>query len=308
MKKTQNAFKLFILGTCTIFTGSLSAQSFSALDFDFSESAFTSVNGTISGTTGYNLIDDVTGVKLGSNNGDLDDVFITVTSSLPASASGAEASVEIASAGIRSRHAYTNSFQNTYASGIANNPGSLIEQTIRISFASHLSITDFTADFSSLNTAGITWEYTEIALLQADGSYFSAPPVVGGYATWQANTAFAEEGSTSTGWWVGASTGTVNGVGSNQTSSGSSGADQAFTTTNGDSIFAYNDVGIADGTQVGGLEWTVYLEDVRGQDNGASNLTATLTDFSLSGVVIPEPSSTLLIGLGGMFLLLRKRK
>ena len=93
MKKTQNAFKLFILGTCTIFTGSLSAQSFSALDFDFSESAFTSVNGTISGTTGYNLIDDVTGVKLGSDNGDLDDVFITVTSSLPASASGAEASV-----------------------------------------------------------------------------------------------------------------------------------------------------------------------------------------------------------------------
>ena len=59
---------------------------------------------------------------------------------------------------------------------------------------------------------------------------------------------------------------------------------------------------------MGGLEWTVYLEDVRGQDNGASNLTATLTDFSLSGAVIPEPSSTLLIGLGGMFLLLRKRK
>ena len=52
----------------------------------------------------------------------------------------------------------------------------------------------------------------------------------------------------------------------------------------------------------------MYLEDVRGQDNGASNLTATLTDFSLSGAVIPEPSSTLLIGLGGMFLLLRKRK
>ncbi len=308
MSKTPTCLnaKLVALNLTILTPVSLSAQTFTDLEIDFTESAFT--NGTITGTTGYNIIDDVTGNELTSDNGDMDDLFISVTTSVPTTATGAMASVEIASNGIVSNHAYSNTFQNTYTTGATNNPGSLIKQTIRMTFASHLEVTDFVTDFSSLNTAGITWEYTQLALLQADGSYFSVQPVIGDYDAWSGSS--PQEGSPAIGWWNASSTGTVNGVGTDQVTTGSSGADQNFTTTNGDSVFTYNDVGLAAGTQVGGFEWTVYLEDVRGQNNGASNLTARQQYFEITGgvVPIPESSSSMLIGLAGLTLMFRRKR
>lgn len=300
IKKTKFA----LLTTITLLPLPLLAQTFTGLNIDFSESAFTA--GTITGITGYNIIDDLSGAELVSDNGDMDDLFISVTTSLPTTATGAIANIDIASNGIVSNQGYTNSFQNTYSGVTSNNPGSLIKQTVRMTFASHLEVTDFITDFSSLNTRGITWEYTQLALLQADGSYFSPQPVIGDYTNWSVSG--PQEGSPAIGWWNAASTGTVNDVGTDQTSSGSSGSDENFTSTNGDSLFAYNDVGLAAGTEVGGFEWTVYLEDVRGQDNAASSLTVRQQYFEITGAVVPEPSSTLLIGIGGLTLILRRRR
>ncbi len=303
MKYIINSLSAHVFA-CFSVVSSLSAQTFSDLNFDFSEYAFTT--GPISGTNGYNLIDDATGAELTSDNGDNDDLFITVTTSLPSNANGARADVDITSGGLVSNHGYSSTFSNTYGVATANNPGTLIRQTIRLSFANHLSIQDFSTDFRSLNTAGITWEHTELAYLQKDGSYFSAAPKVGDYLSFQA-AATTEQGSPSEGWWLAASTGTVTGVGSDATVSGSNGSKENLTSTGGDSVLNYSDVGLADGTEIGGFEWTVYLYDNRGQLNNQTNWTVSQEFFEISGAV-PEPSSTLLLGLGGVTLLLRRRK
>ncbi len=297
--------QMMIIGLLVTSQWASAASMFSNLNFDFSESAFTT--GTLaSGTTGYNIIDDLTGAKLVSDNGDAADLFITVNTSVPSNASGAFADVEITSGGLVSNHGYSRTFANTYASGTPNNPDNLIKQTIRLEFGSHLSVSDFATDFRSLNTRGITWEYSELAYLKKDGSYFSAAPVVGDYLTWQASSA-VEQGSPSQGWWLAASSSTVTGVGGDPTVAGGNGSLENMTGTNGNSIMDYDDVGLAAGTEVGGFEWTVYLYDNRGQSNNQTNWTATQSFFEITGTV-PEPCSTLLLGLGGVVMLCRKSR
>lgn len=282
------------------------AQTFSNLNFDFSEYAFTS--GAISGTNSYNLINDSTGAELTSDNGDQDDLTITINTTVPLNAAGAVASAEITSGGFRSNHGYSRTFANTYSTTTPNNPGTLIKQTIRLSFASHLTIENFVTDFRSLNTAGITWEHTELAYLQKDGSYFTPQPFVGTHDQWQASSA-DEEGSPSQGWWIAGSTNTVTAVGSDNTISGSNGPDENFTSTNGNSLLDYDDVGLAAGTQIGGFEWTVYLYDNRGQNNNQTNWTATQEFFEISGTIpVPEPSSSLLLCFGSILLFSRRSR
>ncbi|MGJ8655613.1 MAG: PEP-CTERM sorting domain-containing protein [Akkermansiaceae bacterium] len=300
----QNNILLVLTGI--IIASPLSAQTFSNLNFDFSEYAFST--GTISGSTGFNLINDTTGAELISDNGDLDDLTITITTSIPSNAAGAHADAEITSGGLVSNHGWGNTFANTYSAATPNNPGTLIKQTIRMSFANHLSIQDFETDFRSLNTRGITWEHTELAYLKKDGSYFTAAPAVGDYLSWQAAAA-AEQGSPSQGWWLAASTGTVTNVGTVTTVAGSNGSLENMTNTGGtNDTMTYSDVGLAAGTEVGGFEWTVYLYDNRGQDNNQTNWTVTQNFFEITGEVVPEPSSAMLLGLGSMTLLLRRKK
>ncbi len=283
-------------------------QIFNNLNFDFTEYAFT--NGAISGSNSYNIIDDSTGAELTSDNGDLDDLTISINTTIPSNASGAVASAQIASTGLRSNHGFSKTFASTYATGASNNPGTLIKQTIRLSFANHLSIQNFVTDFTSLNTRGITWEHTELAYLKKDGSYFTPQPFVGTYSQWQAANAgspAAEQDSPSQGWWIAGSTGTTTGVGSNMTVSGTNGSKERFTNTNGNSLMDYNDVGLAAGTEIGGFEWTVYLYDNRGQNNNQTNWTATQNYFEITGTV-PEPSSSLLLCFGSLLLITKRSR
>ncbi len=311
-----------LLTTCLMSSIS-NAQTFNSLNFDFSEAAFTA--GTLSGTNGFNILDDVTGAKLGSDNGDLDDFFIEVISSIPSNADGAVATLEILAGGeLRSSHGYNKTFANTYTSGTGNNPGSVIKQTIRMTFASHVAVSNFTTDFRSLNTRGRTWEHSELTYLKPDGSYFTSAPVVGDYLTWEAVNQTqpgwnigaegpgSASGSPSEGWFVAASTATVKDVGTNLTAIGlgNDGSKENLTSTNGNSILDYNDVGLAANTEIGGFEWSVYVEDTRGIDNNHSSWSSTQTFFEITGEVgsVPEPSSTLLLGLGGIAILLRRQK
>ncbi len=291
---------------------------FTDLTFDFTEAAFGT--GTLTGTQGYNVINDTTGAKLTADNGDLQDIFITTSSSLPSNATGAYANAEtVAGGGLRSNHGYNNSFSSTYATGAPDNPGSLLSSTIRITFGNHVTLSNFETDFRSLNTRGATWEYARLAYLKPDGSYFSSTPVIGDHASWSSATnplpswdigdetaGNGASGSPSLGWFVTAANDTVTGVGTSQTSSGGNGSKEALTSTNGNSYLDYADVGLASGTAIGGFEWTVYVEDTRGSSNNPSRWTATQEFIRVTGTV-PEPSSTLLIALASLSVLRRRR-
>ncbi len=298
-------------------------QKFDSLNFDFSEAAFSV--GALSGTTGFNLLNDVTGAKLSSDNGDLDDFFIEVISNVPAGADGAIASLEILAGGeLKSSHGFSKTYANTYAVSPGNNPGTKVSQTIRMTFADHVAIKNFTTDFRSLNTRGRTWEHSELTYLKKDGSYFTSAPVIGDYLTWQAANqaqpdwnigsegAGSASGSPSQGWFIAGSTDTVKDVGSSLTvaGDGGNGSRENLTSTNGNSVLDYNDVGLAADTEIGGFEWTVSVEDTRGVNNNHSTWTSTQTFFEISGEVesVPEPSSTLLLGLGAVTILLRRQK
>ena len=300
-------------------TSSVLAQApFTDLSFDFTEAAFT--DGPISGTQGYNIINDSTGAKLTADNGDLPDVFISISSSIPSNAAGAYADTEILNdGGLRSNHGYNNTFASTYATGSPNNPGTLVSSTIRITFANHVTLSNFETDFTSLNTRGATWEYSKLAYLQPDGSYFSSSPAIGSHASWSASTdplpswnignetaGNGASGSPSLGWFVTAANDTVTGVDSNQTTAGGNGSLERLTSSNGNSYLDYVDVGLASGTAIGGFEWTTYVEDTRGSSNNASRWTATQDFFRITGTV-PEPSSALLIALSSLTILCRRR-
>lgn len=293
--------------------------SFTGLNIDFSEYAFATLPG--SSPTGYNIINDSTGAELTSDNGDSDDIFISVSSSVPAGAAGAFANVDLnPSGGLRSNHGFGNSFASTYSGSPGNNPGTLITQTIRMTFADYLTITDFKTDFRSLNTAGITWEHSRLSFLKSDGSYFSSPAhVTGDHGSWSIATnplpswnignetaGNGASGSPSLGFFVAAANDTVTNVGTALTTSGGNGSKEAFTSTNGNSFLDYDDVGLAPGTQIGGFEWTVFLEDTRGTSNSSSQWTATQTYFEFSGSV-PEPSSGALVLLATLGFLRRSR-
>ena len=298
-----------------------SAQTtFNGLSLDFTEAAFTS--GAISGSQSFNVFNDATGAKLTSDNGDLDDITISITSNVPGSASGAFADAEVLSGGgLRSNHGFSKSFSNTYLTGASANPGTVVSQTIRVTFANHLNITNFETDFSSMNTRGRTWEHSQLGLFDENGVFFTGAPALGDYLTWQNATTVSPSwdigsegagngasGSPSQGWFVAASTATVRDVGLDLSLAGNNGSRENFTGTNGDSIFTYVDVGLPAGTRIGGYEWTTFAEDTRGPLNNFSSWTTTQTGITLtSTVIVPEPSAFFLTLMGSAFLGWRKR-
>jgi hypothetical protein len=182
---------------------------------------------------------------------------------------------------------------------VSNNAGTRVLTTLRMLFDSHLTITNLSTVFSSLNTAGTAWEFSTIAFLQPDGSYFTPTPALPLY-----NAATSFTGSPSQGWFVAADKATVANVGSANTLPNATGTADApgF-------VLDYTKIGLAPGTQIGGFEWTTFLEDTRGTSNGQTTFTSSLTDMTLSGTIAatPEPG-TLVLLLAPIVLGLHRRK
>ena len=236
------------------------------------------------GSFQYNTINDASGAKLTVDNGDLKDFTFSGTSAssglgaarVVLGASGSSSPfASVASGRVGAQHSFT----GTVA---ANNPGSLISNSTTLLFNPNLTVTGASFNFSSLNTAGVTWEYSTLQFLDPSGNPFSSLTpqawTIGGisqYAT--AGSGFS--GQAGIGNWISASTETVIDVDTNQTSSGSNGS--------GDNLpsFTPQIVGLPANTQIGGIQWVTYLEDVRGTTNGSSNFTSSLLAFSISGSI-----------------------
>lgn len=279
---------LIVLALCSAATvPAFAQQPFSNTTIDFNEVAFPSATTNVGGTSPtYNVLNDATGAKLvtlPAPPGDTADLLFTFTTQAAASAS-ATLQYQTTSNG---RFTGTNSYNS--ASG-STNPGTRIFTQQRLRFDSHLTVTSLSAALLSLNTAGITWEFSTIAFLRPDGSYFSAAPVIPAYNAYSGFT-----GSPSQGWYVAADKTTVSGVGTATTAAGSNGSSDNLTLT-------YSSAGLAAGTQVGGIEITTWLEDVRGTGNGTTSLTSSFTDFTFSGTISaansPEPATLALLALG----------
>lgn len=272
-------------------------------------SAFSGFSG---GTQTFNIWNDATGAHLTSDNGDLDDLTVTYMSVLPGTTGTTpSASVSHNGSGFVFGHGYT-----APDGSFSANPGTRIVNMLTIEFAPHVSITDLSVDFSSLNTRGITWEFSELTFLDAAGNPFSTAPTINPYSSHTSNNHSPAQsprdsgqgGSPSQGWFLVDSKDTVTdpggSSGDNLSDEGSSGGLEAFTNVDGSSdILGYDEVGLTAGTRVGGFKWTTYLEDVRGTSNVGSNLTSTMTAFSPTGTVtaVPEPSSFLFLTLLGLF-------
>lgn len=282
---------------------------FSGVFIGFDEPEFSSL-GTLSAGPGgaslggFNLVNDSTGLKqtgVATGMGDRADFSIAVQSQL--SGAGGTVSWDFSpsfAGALRANHA----FSGTVA---ANNPGSRLVNTLVLTFGSHLTVTDFVADFSSLNTRGIGWEVSVLEFLDAAGYPFSATPLIPAYLAASSFT-----GSSAAGTFVTADKSTVTGVGTNLTAAGITGPEDVLSDgsnlTSGataDSL-SYFDVGLPPGTQIGGLRWTTIFEDVRGITNGSSSFTASFLDFTFSGTFLdptepllpPSPAVVILISSG----------
>jgi hypothetical protein len=243
---------------------SASAASLNQTVVDFSEYTFPSVSTIVEGRKDYNLFNDVTGAKLTSDNGDVADF------SLEFSNSGAQALSATGTPNLKvdgKKIVSTRGFNKP----VTNNPGTLVSTTVKLLFGANWSITDFTADFTSLNTGSALWEYATLGFLKPDGTMFSPAPPIAAY-----NNATSFTGSPSLGWYVAASKATVQGVGTAKTGTVGNGASDNLKLT-------YAAAGLTPGTAIGGLVWTSYLADVRGVENGISSLTASWTGFTVSG-------------------------
>lgn len=255
--------------------------------------------GAVAGVLHLNVFDDVTGEFLLADNGDRPDVTVFLSTTIAPLGTGgfdynAGTGVLRASQG----------FGGTVGT---NHPGTRVVNSMRILFADHLEITNLNANFTSLNSAGNAWETSRLAILDPEGSFFSTPPALEPYPT---HTPVIGGPSQYTGFFFSDSTATVEGVGTNQTSSGTAlGSLENLTATNGNSFLDYADVGLAPGTRIGGFEWITVLEDTRGSANAASNFTSSMTEFSIGGItLIPEPSSALLVVAGLAVGCLRRRR
>jgi hypothetical protein len=305
----------FAVTMTTVLLGALpaTAATFKDVKIDFNEFAFPGSNPmAMAGAYQYNVLNDVTGSKLAAENHDLPDFSIGFSASEPIAKTAAN--LEWQSAG-KGRWTSTRSFK---ASAAKNNPGTLISTTALLRFNSHLTVTNLSAAFTSLNSAGNLWEYSLLGVLQPDGTPFSAAPIVPAYN--EANSAI---GLSTIGWYVAASKGTVTGVGTAETNSGLNGA--LTTTQSGnpkdDITLTYALVGLAPDTPIGGLIWTTYLADTRGINNGTSSFTASWVDLTIDGMTLNPvaggpvngasnavPTPALLPGLIGMGLGLWRRR
>jgi hypothetical protein len=242
------------------------AASLKNLVIDFSEYAFPSATTDLSALKPYNLLNDQTGAKLVANNvsGDKNDFTIEYTDSVSASIN------EISNLKLTGKAIVSNREFNKTVS--KSNPGTLVSTTAKLLFLENWQITNLQAKFTSLNTAGMFWEYSVLGFLKPDGTPFSQMPVVGSYGM-----ASGVSESPTLGWYVSASKGTVKGVGSQLTEKGDNGPKDNLTLT-------YALVGLAPDTVIGGLVWTTYLEDVRGVNNlDGVPIKASWTDFTISG-------------------------
>ena len=254
----------------------------------------------------YNGIDNVTGTKLTTSNGDSPDFTLSGSASFASpmyarsvlGVTGASTPFPAATSGGR-----ITSQQGISTSASVNNPGTIGMNSTTLLFSSSMSITNASFNFSSLNTSGVSWEYSVIRFLDVNGVPFSpltslafTPGAAGQYLS--AGAGFT--GAAGAGNYLSASTGTVTGVGA-QTAIGTGGSGDDLAT------FGYALAGLAPGTQIGGITWTTYLEDVRGIGNSSSNFTSSLLDFTISGTIIPEPSSLILLGFSAVGLFLRRR-
>lgn len=232
-----------------------------------------------------------------------DDVTISVSTSGAGVFNGVTGATgwDVSGSGIRA----TQSFKGMVAT---NNPGTRLTSMVTVMLGSHLIIAaeNFEVDFSSLNTAGIGWEHSQIEFLDENGLPFSS---FANHDAYLSHTAI--DGAGTTGYYHADSVGTVMGVGTSLTTTGTSGGNNNLTSAPGGDLDG-TEVGISVGKRIGGLRLITYLDDVRGTNNNNTSFTATLTEVSISGNIlapVPEPSSVLaLSGLLAGGLLIRQRR
>jgi hypothetical protein len=247
-----------------------------------------------SGSTAYDVINNSTGVFGADGTAD---ITVSATASAPgALATSGNPKVEWQST-LNGRFTSTRGFTAGVPAATGNNPGTLQSTTTQVLFGSGLNITDLAATFSSLNTAGILWEYSVLGFLKPDGSTFSAAPVIGAY-----NNATGFTGSPSMGWYVAADKSTVTGVGTDLAAEGAPGS------ADGNVVLSYALAGLAANTQVGGLVWMTFTQDTRGINNRPSGFTASLSDITFTNTdptAVPTPA--LLPGLLALVAGARRR-
>lgn len=244
----------------------------------------------------YNTIDDLTGAKLVTSNGDLNDFLLSGNSTEGALgygrvALGATAAATPFPAVTTSRVQASHGFS---ASVISNNPGSTTANSFQLLFNTNLVVTAASFSFSSLNTAGLAWEYSVIQFLDAAGSPFSAVAAPTLTFTPGASSQYllagdGFSGQAGVGNYVAALTRTVLNVANSDPTSASNVTRPGTNGTDDNLVFNYARAGLAANTQIGGIRWTTYLEDVRGTGNNDSNLTSSLLDFSITGAVSNDP-------------------
>jgi hypothetical protein len=262
-------------------------------------------------TVFYNTTNDLTGATWapaatipGSDTWDIK-VTYSFGATTPGTSSADRMSVDYSTGNVGQLTA-TKQFNET---PVSTNSGTRYYSRMRMEFSPHFNVTDLTARFNSLNTAGITWEFATVAYLDQSGSYFASAPTIDPYLAFNAANAGGLQGRVAEGWWYAASTGTVTGVGGT-TGAGSNGTyDSMNGSTSELRAFAAsgNRAFTSAPAQLGGMEFTSYLEDVRGTGQPASGLTASWTQFTFTATTfVPEPSSITLVLLVLPFL--RRRR
>jgi hypothetical protein len=256
----------------------------------------------------YNTINDTTGAKLTTDNGDAKD--FTLSGSSTTGALGKTRAV-VGATGASNPLAAVDSgrigFQHSYTDApTSDTPGTIESNIFTLLFNSNLTVTKASFNFSSLNTPGIAWEYSVLQFLDTAGNPFSALTgpewTLGAASQYRVGPGFS--GAAGIGNFIAASKGTVTGVGTSQSAAGSNGANDNITELD------YDLVGLTSGTQIGGIRWTTYLEDVRGISNRDTNFTSSLLDFTISGNTAEAeavPTPALLPGLMALVVGARRR-
>jgi uncharacterized repeat protein (TIGR01451 family) len=226
-------------------------------------------------TRAVNLFDDTTGAALAADNGDRADLVFTfrLSPSDLEPTNRPDLRFRRSGAGVQQltgRHAFSDP-------PTTNNPGTREWYEVEVRVADHLQLTDIRLDLFSLNTAGTTWEFSEITYLAADGAPFGPRPEVPPYL--EAVPGLA--GSPAPGSWLASLTSTVEGVGTSLTSGGTS-----HPPADGPTIVDAASVGLS-GERVGGFVWRTTLEDVAGTDNAATSFSSSLRSIELTGELVP---------------------
>jgi hypothetical protein len=282
-------------------SGAVSAQTFTNVNISFDEGAaagFPTSNTTVAAPSTVNSANYDVLNALGAEGQDgSNDLLTTFTSS----AGGALAGGGLPN--LQWQIIGTGSFVSSrgWVGAVStNNPGTRHFTTTKILFGSHLTVTDLSVVFSSLNTQNTSWEFSTIAFLDPSGNYFTPAPATPLY-----NAATSFSGSPSQGWYVAADKGTVTGVGTAATALGAAGSSDSLTAT-------YTNMGLTAGTQIGGFEWTTFMEDTRGTSNGNTTATASMTGFTFSGLTAatatPEPGTLALLLAPAALVFLRRRQ